>query len=108
MTVQQWSAYVAWVQLYTSGSTGKPKGVEHTTGGYMVGAATTFKYVFDYRPDDVYWCTADCGWITGHSYVTYGELHRKRTPLPKHLCRSRWCRLQRVSRTSSQHLLQGR
>ena len=62
------------VQLYTSGSTGKPKGVEHTTGGYMVGAATTFKYVFDYRPDDIYWCTADCGWITGHSYVTYGEL----------------------------------
>lgn len=49
------------VQLYTSGSTGKPKGVEHTTGGYMVGAGTTFKYVFDYRPDDVYWCTADCG-----------------------------------------------
>jgi acetyl-CoA synthetase len=48
-------------QLYTSGSTGKPKGVEHTTGGYMVGAATTFKYVFDYHPQDIYWCTADCG-----------------------------------------------
>ncbi|KAK9908384.1 hypothetical protein WJX75_007079 [Coccomyxa subellipsoidea] len=61
-------------KLYTSGSTGKPKGVEHTTGGYMVGAATTFKYVFDYRPDDIYWCTADCGWITGHSYVTYGPM----------------------------------
>lgn len=83
------SAYVVWVQLYTSGSTGKPKGVEHTTGGYMVGAATTFKYVFDYRPDDIYWCTADCGWITGHSYVTYGELHRKCTPLLISFCLSR-------------------
>jgi len=60
--------------LYTSGSTGKPKGVVHTTGGYMVYAATTTKYVFDYRPGDVYWCTADCGWITGHSYLTYGPL----------------------------------
>ena len=62
------------MQLYTSGSTGKPKGVQHTTGGYMVGAALTTKYVFDVQPDDVYWCTADCGWITGHSYVTYGML----------------------------------
>lgn len=61
------------VQLYTSGSTGKPKGVEHTLGGYMIGSATTFKYVFDHRESDIYWCTADCGWITGHSYVTYGE-----------------------------------
>ncbi|KAH9627155.1 hypothetical protein KSS87_018395 [Heliosperma pusillum] len=60
--------------LYTSGSTGKPKGVMHTTGGYMVYTATTFKYAFDYKPSDVYWCTADCGWITGHSYVTYGPL----------------------------------
>ncbi|GAA0150736.1 ligase [Lithospermum erythrorhizon] len=60
--------------LYTSGSTGKPKGVLHTTGGYMVYTATTFKYAFDYKPIDVYWCTADCGWITGHSYVTYGPL----------------------------------
>ncbi|KAL9241840.1 hypothetical protein vseg_015903 [Gypsophila vaccaria] len=60
--------------LYTSGSTGKPKGVVHTTGGYMVYTATTFKYAFDYKPSDVYWCTADCGWITGHSYVTYGPL----------------------------------
>lgn len=59
-------------QLYTSGSTGKPKGVEHTLGGYMVGTATTFKYVFDHHLSDVYWCTADCGWITGHSYVAYG------------------------------------
>ncbi|MDU4091655.1 MAG: acetate--CoA ligase [Pantoea sp.] len=60
--------------LYTSGSTGKPKGVLHTTGGYLVYAATTFKYVFDHRPGDVYWCTADVGWITGHSYLLYGPL----------------------------------
>ncbi|KAI8541210.1 hypothetical protein RHMOL_Rhmol08G0044400 [Rhododendron molle] len=60
--------------LYTSGSTGKPKGVLHTTGGYMIWTATTFKYAFDYKPSDIYWCTADCGWITGHSYVSYGPL----------------------------------
>ncbi|XP_028667614.1 acetyl-coenzyme A synthetase, cytoplasmic isoform X1 [Erpetoichthys calabaricus] len=60
--------------LYTSGSTGKPKGVLHTTGGYLLYTAATFKYVFDYQPDDVYWCTADIGWITGHSYITYGPL----------------------------------
>ncbi|KFP82111.1 Acetyl-coenzyme A synthetase, cytoplasmic, partial [Acanthisitta chloris] len=60
--------------LYTSGSTGKPKGVLHTVGGYMIFAATSFKYVFDYQPEDVYWCTADIGWITGHSYLTYGPL----------------------------------
>uniref|UniRef100_UPI003AAD614A acetyl-coenzyme A synthetase, cytoplasmic isoform X4 n=1 Tax=Centroberyx gerrardi TaxID=166262 RepID=UPI003AAD614A len=60
--------------LYTSGSTGKPKGVLHTVSGYMLYAATTFKLVFDYQPDDVYWCTADIGWITGHSYITYGPL----------------------------------
>ncbi|KAJ8408967.1 hypothetical protein AAFF_G00239880 [Aldrovandia affinis] len=60
--------------LYTSGSTGKPKGVLHTVSGYMLYTATTFKYVFDYQPDDVYWCTADIGWITGHSYITYGPL----------------------------------
>ena len=60
--------------LYTSGSTGKPKGVVHTTGGYAVWAATTFDWVFDYRPDDIFWCTADIGWITGHSYVVYGPL----------------------------------
>jgi len=60
--------------LYTSGSTGKPKGVVHTTGGYMVGTATTMKYTFDARPGDVYFSTADCGWITGHSYGAYGPL----------------------------------
>jgi acetyl-CoA synthetase len=60
--------------LYTSGSTGKPKGVLHTTGGYLVWAATTHHYVFDYRPGDIYWCAADIGWVTGHSYVVYGPL----------------------------------
>lgn len=60
--------------LYTSGSTGKPKGVVHTTGGYMVWAATTFKYIFDYHEDDIWWCTADIGWITGHTYIVYGPL----------------------------------
>ena len=60
--------------LYTSGSTGKPKGVLHTTGGYMTYVATTFNYVFDYHPGDSFWCTADIGWVTGHSYITYGPL----------------------------------
>uniref|UniRef100_A0A8C5D5J8 Propionate--CoA ligase n=1 Tax=Gouania willdenowi TaxID=441366 RepID=A0A8C5D5J8_GOUWI len=60
--------------LYTSGSTGKPKGVLHSVSGYMLYTATTFKLVFDHQPDDVYWCTADIGWITGHSYITYGPL----------------------------------
>uniref|UniRef100_A0A672MNQ3 acetate--CoA ligase n=1 Tax=Sinocyclocheilus grahami TaxID=75366 RepID=A0A672MNQ3_SINGR len=60
--------------LYTSGSTGKPKGVLHTVSGYMLYTAATFKLVFDYHSDDVYWCTADIGWITGHSYITYGPL----------------------------------
>uniref|UniRef100_A0A3Q1FW41 Acetyl-coenzyme A synthetase n=1 Tax=Acanthochromis polyacanthus TaxID=80966 RepID=A0A3Q1FW41_9TELE len=60
--------------LYTSGSTGKPKGVLHTVSGYMLYAATTYKLVFDHQSDDVYWCTADIGWITGHSYITYGPL----------------------------------
>ncbi|UAJ66128.1 acetate--CoA ligase [Candidatus Schneideria nysicola] len=60
--------------LYTSGSSGTPKGVLHTTGGYLVYAATTFKYVFDYHPGDIYWCTADLGWVTGHSYLLYGPL----------------------------------
>jgi len=58
--------------LYTSGSTGKPKGVLHTTAGYMIWTAMTFKYVFDYHPGDIWWCTADVGWITGHSYIAYG------------------------------------
>ncbi len=60
--------------LYTSGSTGKPKGVLHTTGGYLLQAAMSFKYTFDYRDGEVYWCTADVGWVTGHSYIVYGPL----------------------------------
>lgn len=60
--------------LYTSGSTGKPKGILHGTGGYLVYAATTFQYIFDYQPGEIYWCTADVGWITGHSYSVYGPL----------------------------------
>ena len=60
--------------LYTSGSTGKPKGVLHTTGGYLLYAAMTHKYVFDYHDGDIYWCTADVGWVTGHSYIVYGPL----------------------------------
>jgi acetyl-CoA synthetase len=60
--------------LYTSGSTGKPKGVLHTTGGYMVYAGVTFKYIFDYHDGDIFWCTADIGWVTGHTYIVYGPL----------------------------------
>ena len=60
--------------LYTSGSTGKPKGVLHTTAGYLLQASMTFKYVFDYREGEVYWCTADVGWVTGHTYIVYGPL----------------------------------
>ena len=60
--------------LYTSGSTGKPKGVLHTTGGYLTGTYSTTKYIFDIRDDDIYWCTADVGWVTGHSYIVYGPL----------------------------------
>ncbi len=67
--------------LYTSGSTGTPKGVLHTTGGYLLYASMTFKYVFDYQDGDVYWCTADVGWITGHSYLTYGPLANGATTL---------------------------
>jgi len=67
--------------LYTSGSTGKPKGVLHTTGGYLLGAAITHKYVFDYHDGDIYWCTADVGWITGHSYILYGPLANAATTL---------------------------
>ncbi len=65
--------------LYTSGSTGHPKGVLHTTGGYLVYAAMTHKYVFDYQEGDIYWCTADIGWVTGHSYIVYGPLANRAT-----------------------------
>ncbi len=65
--------------LYTSGSTGKPKGALHTTGGYLTYAAFTFHYVFDYKPGDVYWCTADVGWVTGHSYLIYGPMANRAT-----------------------------
>jgi len=67
--------------LYTSGSTGKPKGVVHTTGGYLTWAACTHHYVFDYKPGEVFWCTADIGWVTGHSYVVYGPLANRATTL---------------------------
>jgi acetyl-CoA synthetase len=67
--------------LYTSGSTGKPKGIVHATGGYLVYAAMTFKYIFNYQPSDIYWCTADLGWITGHSYLLYGPLANGATVL---------------------------
>ncbi|RXZ66176.1 acetate--CoA ligase [Pelagerythrobacter rhizovicinus] len=67
--------------LYTSGSTGKPKGLLHTTGGYAVWTETTFRYVFDYRPGEIYWCTADIGWVTGHSYIVYGPLQAGATAL---------------------------
>src|SRR4030095_181024 len=67
--------------LYTSGSTGKPKGILHTTAGYLLGAKMTSKYVFDLQDTDVYWCTADIGWVTGHSYVVYGALANGATSL---------------------------
>ena len=67
--------------LYTSGSTGKPKGVMHTTGGYLLGATLSFKYIFGYQEDDIYWCTADVGWITGHTYILYGPLSNGATTL---------------------------
>lgn len=81
--------------LYTSGSTGKPKGVLHTVGGYMVYTATSFKYVFDYQPGDIFWCTADCGWITGHSYICYGPFLNGATQVvfegvPMYPTPSRW------------------
>ena len=64
--------------LYTSGSTGKPKGVQHSTGGYLLQAMLTMKWVFDTSPTDVFWCTADVGWVTGHTYITYGPLAVRR------------------------------
>ena len=67
--------------LYTSGSTGKPKGVLHTTGGYLTWAACTHELVFDYRPGEIFWCTADVGWVTGHSYIVYGPLANGATTL---------------------------
>jgi acetyl-CoA synthetase len=67
--------------LYTSGSTGKPKGIVHTTGGYMVGATLTTRWVFNIKPSDIYWCTADIGWVTGHSYIVYGPLSNGMTQL---------------------------
>ena len=81
--------------LYTSGSTGKPKGVLHTTGGYMVYASMTHQYIFNYKPNDVYWCTADIGWITGHSYIIYGPLSNGATTImfegiPTYPNSSRW------------------
>ena len=81
--------------LYTSGSTGKPKGVLHTTGGYMVYASMTHQYVFDYKPKDIYWCTADIGWVTGHSYIIYGPLANAATTImfegvPNYPDNSRW------------------
>jgi acetyl-CoA synthetase len=81
--------------LYTSGSTGKPKGVLHTTGGYMVYASMTHQYIFDYKSDDIYWCTADIGWVTGHSYIIYGPLANCATTImfegiPNYPDSSRW------------------
>src|SRR5204863_675314 len=67
--------------LYTSGSTGKPKGVVHTTGGYSVGTYITAKWVFDLKDEDIYWCTADIGWVTGHSYIVYGPLQNGATTI---------------------------
>ncbi|MDP1561004.1 MAG: acetate--CoA ligase [Pirellulaceae bacterium] len=67
--------------LYTSGSTGKPKGILHTTAGYNLWVKLTFRWVFDWQPDDIYWCTADCGWVTGHSYIVYGPLSNGATVL---------------------------
>ena len=66
--------------LYTSGTTGKPKGIAHTSAGYLLGASTTFRQVFDIKDDDIYWCTADIGWVTGHSYIVYGPARERSRP----------------------------
>ena len=84
--------------LYTSGSTGKPKGVLHTTGGYMVYASMTHQYIFNYKPKDIYWCTADIGWVTGHSYIIYGPLANGATTvmfegIPNYPNSSRWWKI---------------
>ena len=79
--IEEMSAEDPLFVLYTSGSTGKPKGVLHTTGGYLVFAAATHRYVFDYHENDVFWCTADVGWVTGHSYIVYGPLANGATTL---------------------------
>jgi len=80
-TAQPFSAEHPLFILYTSGSTGKPKGLQHTSAGYLLYATTTFRYVFDYQEGDIYWCTADVGWITGHSYIVYGPLAAGATTL---------------------------
>ena len=94
--------------LYTSGSTGKPKGVLHTTGGYLVFTPMTHQYVFDYHDGDIYWCTADVGWVTGHSYIVYGPLANGATTLmfegvPNYPDNSRFW--QRDRQAQGQHLL---
>ncbi len=94
--------------LYTSGSTGKPKGVLHTTGGYLVWASFTHEIVFDYRPGEIYWCTADVGWVTGHTYIVYGPLANGATTLmfegvPNYPDSSRFWQV--VRQAQGQHLL---
>ena len=91
--------------LYTSGSTGKPKGIKHTTAGFNLFSKMTFRWVFDWQPDDIYWCTADCGWITGHSYIVYGPLANGATVLmyegaPNHPAEDRFWQLVEKHRVS--------